>query len=345
MEEFIDKMLQNLKDNIHNHNKMYCCIALYNKSNNDFKRKFYKLCVNYNYIHLLNYIPIEDINMPLNKNENTCLFYINDESMFKYLLSRGANIYHKNKKGETFIYKVLHQASQSAWILEQVCLHAVDVLSCNSDGNYLIHQAIQNSIRIEEMRLLIKLGIDVNTKNKEGKIAIDLMDNMYWVNTRASLLLAGSIWINKIPEQLLSMELIKLVFENVNRILQYDAEDIIGDKYDSIIENKLKIKDDNLVEFGVEGTNFFKLPYHQYMDAFHMLVYGNYSVSHPLHKETSVQGLFRSTKDEDKKIVQGYFENLSMHLKYFQEFVAGHELGLKTALVDCESAAKKIKKN
>lgn len=317
MEGFIDKMSQNLKENAYNHNKIYCCIALYNKSNNDFKRKFYKLCVNYNYIHF----------------------------MYKYLLSRGANIYHKNKKGETFIYKVLHQASQSAWILEQVCLHAVDVLSCNSDGNYLIHQAIQNSIRIEEMRLLIKLGIDVNTKNKEGKIAIDLMDNMYWVNTRASLLLAGSIWINKIPEQLLSMELIKLVFENVNKILQYDAEDIIGDKYDSIIENKLKIRDDNLVEFGVEGTNFFKLPYHHYMDALHMLVYGNYSVSHPLHKETSAQGLLRSTKDEDKKIVQGYFENLSMHLKYFQEFVAGHELGLKTALVDCESAAKKIKKN
>jgi hypothetical protein len=291
---------------------------------------------------------MEDINMPLNKNENTCLFFIRDTSMFKYLLSRGANIHHKNKKGETFIYKALPEFDntiKSVWILGQVRLHNVDVLSCNSKGKYLIHQATKSTILLDEMRLLIALGIDVNVKDKEGKIAMDFISSKYWTQTRITLILAGSMWIGKIPENSSTIKLIETIFHNVNKILQYDAEDIIEGKYDSIIENKLKIRDDNLVEFGVEGTNFFKLPYHHYMDALHMLVYGNYSVSHPLHKETSAQGLFRSTKDEDKKIVRGCFENLSMHLKYFQEFVAGHELGLKTALVDCESAAKKIKKN
>lgn len=348
MEEFIDKMSQNLKENIGCHNKLYCCIALYNKSNNDFKRNFYKLCIQNNYIHLLNYIPIEDINMPLDKNENTCLFFIKNTSMFKYLLSRGANIHHKNKKGETFIYKAfpnLEIMNDSLWILQQVRLYNVDVLSCNSEGNYFIHQALRGAIHLDELRLLIALGIDVNTKNKEGKIAIELIDRIYWINTRAILLLAGSIWINKIQENFINMELIRTIFEMVNKILQYDAEDIIGGKHDSIIENKLKIRDDNLVEFGVEGTNFFTLPYHHYMDALHMLIYGNYSILHPLHKEKDTRGLFESTKDGDKKIIQGYFENLSMHLKYFQEFVARHELGLKTALVDCESAAKKIKKS
>ena len=112
------------------------------------------------------------------------------------LLQHGASIEHRNIAGTSVLH--LAGASYDPLLLQQLAQQAIDIDLADSGGNTALHHSAGWGY-LENIRLLLAAGADVNYRNKEGDTPLDLAEKSE--KRRAAELLRAAKAVGSDPAQ------------------------------------------------------------------------------------------------------------------------------------------------
>lgn len=174
------KVIENIKEGIIDGVKSY--IRKYNSVNNIMTHNDYR----YRQIHIASIYgqtEIVDMLIALNadinvidKFGNTPLHFACEKGYFAIVLSllnQGVELSLKNGRGETPVFNAVRNGDIG--MMRLLYNNSANLMDINRDGDNLIHHAIKYSSNKDEMvAFLIKYGVPLNKKNKDGKYPIDI---------------------------------------------------------------------------------------------------------------------------------------------------------------------------
>lgn len=101
-------------------------------------------------------------------------FESNDPAFVEYLLSRGADVNVKNKKGVTPLQLLGVDSNHSSHVrvAEILLENGADVNARGSDGKTLLLRMIEKQACVGIVELLLKFGADVNARDESGETAL-----------------------------------------------------------------------------------------------------------------------------------------------------------------------------
>jgi hypothetical protein len=121
------------------------------------------------------------------------------------LLKQGADLYYEDDQGDMPITKILSHYNNKYWmksvtaVLDVLIKFNIDLNHQNQKGDTILHQAIQRNASLALILLLVDAGANFNISNKEGKNALNLLQeklDKYW--TEDSINLAAENILDKV---------------------------------------------------------------------------------------------------------------------------------------------------
>lgn len=174
------KVIENIRDGEVEGVKSYA--RKYNNVNNILTHNDYR----YRQIHIASIYGQEEIlNMlialntdinAIDKFGNTPLHFACEKGYYQIVLSllnHGAELSLKNGRNETALFNAIRKGDVG--MMRLLYNNGGNLMDINRDGDNLIHHAIKYSSNKDEMvSFLIKYGVQLDTKNKDGKYPIDI---------------------------------------------------------------------------------------------------------------------------------------------------------------------------
>lgn len=321
-DEIRQKTHQLLRDRLDNDLETY--IGLLNVNNIFVQATIVPLLVDFNRLKILEKIEFNP--------KNFKYFKIHTYDMYVFLQKRGLS---NDMLGQIYINCPIEASFSTDMYL--ICKNLIENgVNVNQPG---IKVGICNTTNYMPItfQLLLRKGLLIETNDIDIMLSRCPADVLMSSNV-ACFILAGVDW-TRVPLHDYSTIIIDHVFYCLFSILNNDYVLICKDEYDEWIENKVVLKENNLVDFSNVGTNFYNLPYHQIHDALHMLLFGNYAKTHPLHKKKALKGLCDDIKIDKSKMFE-HFDEITLKLRDIIRAVGKSKLGEKIANTDYESTIK-----
>ena len=137
---------------------------------NEINQKFYDACQASN-LNRATQLLLDgaDVNF-IENNSDSCLIISRDINIIRLLLSNGANVNYKNNRQESAI--LIQAFNGHIEIVNLLLSYGANINDTDEYGDTPLIVAIRNGELEMAKLLLVKPGIDVSIKNKEGKEAL-----------------------------------------------------------------------------------------------------------------------------------------------------------------------------